>query len=80
MTADEDPVTRATFKFTSQLSIYLLSPDNFLNSGNGFSILATGRMADWLHENGLGKTQPLPLGGVTKKFLKTAPKTEKSIA
>jgi hypothetical protein len=34
MTADEDPVTRATFKFTSQLSNYLLSPDNFLNSGN----------------------------------------------
>jgi len=41
MTADEDPVTRATFKFTSQLSNYLLSPDNFLNSGddsNGKSV------------------------------------------
>jgi hypothetical protein len=54
MTADEDPVTRATFKFTSQLSNYLLSPDNFLNSGTG----ANGRSAarKWTRE---GPTEPV---------------------
>lgn len=34
MTADEDPLGWATFKFTSQLSKYRLCPNNFLNSGS----------------------------------------------
>lgn len=49
MTADEDPVTRGIFKFTSQLSIYLLSPDNFLNSGNRTDGSSAARK--WTKEN-----------------------------